>query len=389
MKTSKRITALVLALVLCLALAACGGKGDGPKKATIGVGFFSASGNATVATKEFLAGLEEKLNVSFQYTVLSQTDEAQNISKVQELIAAGCDGIIITMDMGMDSILAECKAADVYVAGFLCDFDSSYRNNYDGVFKHPNFLGSVADGDCGEDVTRGYAFFDSLIEYNEKHTDAPIKHVSMCTFPSYAFPLQQTYVKQFTEKLDEYNTANPDKAIEYDPYDTETDVLQFRAMDSTYFSKHEGVDAIISFCSGTMVYPSMVSAGKDKTIKLFASGYGDGDNAVFGSKGAFQTEMVSGVEAIVYPLVLLLNKINGVEFPDQPAEAERRSCASFIINSDEDMALFEKNIYLTAKAEDALLSADDVYNMTAFGNENATYADLVAFLSHMTIDDLK
>lgn len=389
MKTSKRITALVLALVLCLALAACGGKGDGPKKATIGVGFFSASGNATVATKAYLASLEDKLNVTFQYTVLSQTDEAQNISKVQELIAAGCDGIIITMDMGMDSILSECKAADVYVAGFLCDFDSSYRNNYDGVFKHPNFLGSVADGDCGDDVTRGYAFFDSLIEYNDKHADAPIKHVSMCTFPSYAFPLQQTYVKQFTEKLDEYNAANPDKAIAYDPYDTETDVLQFRAMDSTYFSKHDGVDAIISFCSGTMVYPSMVSAGKDKTIKLFASGYGDGDNAVFGSKGAFQTEMVSGVEAITYPLVLLLNKINGAEYADQPKEAERRSCASFIINSDEDMALFEKNIYLTAKAEDALLSADDVYNLTAFGNENATYADLVAFLGHMTIDDLK
>lgn len=389
MKTSKKLIALILALTMVLALAACGGKGDGPKSAKIGVALYSDSGNAVVATKAYLASLEEKLNVTFAYTVLSQNDEAVNLTKIQELIAAGCDGIICTMDLSMEAILNECKAADVYLAGYLCDYDDSYRNNYDKIFKHPNFLGTVADGGCGNEAKRGYDFFDSLMEYNAAHADAPIRHVSMCTFPAFAFPYQQDYVKQFQEKIEEYNAANPDSAITVDPFNEETDILFFKPMDSTYFTKHAGIDAIMSFCSGTFVYPSMVAAGNQNSLKLFAAGYNDGDNTAFGSKGAFQQEIVSAVEAITYPLVLLLNKINGVEFKDMPEVAERRSVNALIINSDEDMAKFEKSVYLTGDAKDAFLTPDEVYNLTAFGNENATYADLVAILDHMTIDDIK
>ena len=390
MKKMKKILALVLALSMILALAACGNGGkDGPKAAKIGVALYSDSGNAVVATKAYLASLEEKLNVTFAYTVLSQNDEAVNITKIQELIAAGCDGIICTMDLSMEAILAECQAANVYLAGYLCDYDTSFRNNFDKVFKHPYFLGTVADGGCGDDVKRGYDFYDSLIEYNEAHADAPIRHVAMCTFPAFAFPYQQEFVKQFQEKINEYNAANPDKAIEVDDFNEETDILFFKPMDSTYFTKHEGIDAIISFCSGTFVYPSMVAAGKQNSLKLFAAGYNDGDNTAFGSKGAFQQEIVSAVEAINYPQILLLNKINGVEFSDQPSVAERKSCSTLIINSDEDMAIFEKSIYLTGNAKDAMFTPDEVYNLTAFGNENATYAALVATLDHMTIDDIK
>ena len=128
MKNVKRIFAIVLALSLVLALAACGGN-NGPKKAKIGVGLYSDAGPAPDSTKAYLASLTEKLNVEFVYTTLTQTDEAANISKVQELIAANCDGIIITMDMGMEAILKECQEAGVYCAGYLCDFDTSYNNN--------------------------------------------------------------------------------------------------------------------------------------------------------------------------------------------------------------------------------------------------------------------
>lgn len=404
----KKIIASALALAMVLALAACGGSGGSgsaggnsssdsgsqttavqPKKAKIGIALYSDSGNGVTATKAYLASLEETLNVSFAYTVLSTNDEAVNLTKIQELIAAGCDGIICTMDMSMDSILSECEAANVYLAGYLCDYDDSFRNNYDNVFKHPYFLGTVADGGCGNDIKRGYDFYDSLIEYNESHPDDPVTHVAMCTFPAFAFPYQQEYVAQFQEKIAEYNSSNPDKAITVDDFNEETDILFFSPMDSTYFTKHEGIDGIMSFCSGTFVYPSMVAAGVNNDLKLFAAGYNDGDNEVFGSKGAFQQEIVCGVESITYPLVLLLNKINDVEFPDMPADAERRSCSTYIINSDEDMALFEKSIYLTGKAEDAMLTPQDVLNLTAFGNENATYADLVAILDHLTVEDLK
>ena len=388
MKSMKKILALALVLTMVFAFAAPMASAKA-KTATIGVGLYQDSGAAVTAVKAYLANLEDTLNVKFKYTVLSSTDEALNVTKVQELIAAGCDGIICTMDGGMDAILAECRDAGVYLAGYLCDYDNSFRNNYSGVFENEYFLGTVADGGCGDELKRGYDFFDSVMEYNAAHPDAPIRHVSFTTFPAFAFPYQANFVEQFIEKCDEYNAAKPDAAIVYDPSDTETDVLMFRPMDSTYFSKHPGIDAVISMCAGSFVYPTLVSAGVSDTMKLFAAGYNDGDNAVFGSKGAYQQEIVCAVESITYPLVLLLNKINGAEYPDQPAVAERRSCSTLIINSDEDMEKFENSLYLTGNADDAFLTPEEVLNLTAYANPDATYADLVAILDHMTIEDIK
>lgn len=390
MKSMKKVFALLLVLAMVFAVATPSAfAAKKPRTVKIGVGLYQDSGAAVTAVKSYLASLEDTLNVKFAYTVLSTNDEALNVTKVQELIAAGCDGIIITMDGGMDAILAECRDAGVYCAGYLCDFDNSYRNNYDGVFKNEYFLGTVADGGCGDELKRGYDFFDSVIEYNERTPDAPIRHVAMTTFPVFAFPYQQNFVQQFVEKVEEYNAANPDKAIEVDPFDEETDILMFRPMDSTYFAKHPGIDAIISMCAGSFVYPTMVSAGVSGTMKLFAAGYNDGDDAVFGSKGAYQQEIVCPVESITYPLVLLLNKINGAEYPDQPAEAERKSCSTLIINSDEDMDKFQHSIYLSFKPEDAFFTPEEVLALTAYGNPDATYAGLCEILEHMTIEDIK
>ena len=388
MKSMKKILSLVLVLTMVFAFAVPSAFAK-TRTAKIGIALYSDAGSANDALKAYLGNLEGTLNFKTAYTVLSTNDEALNVTKIQELISAGCDGIICTMDSGMDAILAECRDAGVYLAGYLCDYDNSFRNNFSGVFENEYFLGTVADGGCGDELKRGYDFFDSVIEYNDRHPDAPLRHVSFTTFPAFAFPYQQNFVAQFIEKVDEYNAANPDKAIEYDPFDAETDVLMFRPMDSTYFSKHPGIDAIISMCAGSFVYATMVSAGVSDTMKLFAAGYSDGDNEVFGSKGAFQQEIVCSVESITYPLVLLLNKINGVEFPDQPAVAERKSCSTLIMNSDEDMEKFEHSIYLSYNPADAFFTPEEVLALTAFGNPDATYAGLCEILDHMTIEDLK
>ncbi|MBR1585143.1 MAG: hypothetical protein IJ662_06360 [Clostridia bacterium] len=385
----KKILVLVLALTLALTALVGTASADGNfKPATIGVALYFDTGYYPENVKSYLSALGEAMNVKFVYTVLTQTDESANLTKIQELIGSGVDGIILTLDMGTQAILNECRDADVYVAGFLCDFNTSYTTNYDAVFKNEYFLGTVSDGPCGDDLRAGYDYFDSLMEYNERHPEAPITHVSMTTFPAWAFPVQQLFVQQFTEKVEAYNqtAATP---ITVDPLDEATDVLMFQPLDSTYFSKHPGIDAIMSFCDGsTFVYPTMVSAGMEKTIKLFSAGYGEGDSANFGSRGTgtFQQQTVSAIEAVAYPIVLLVNKINGVEFPDMPENAERVSCFSIIINSDEDMVAFEHCLYLTGKLEDALYSAEDVANMTAVANPDATYAGLVSIMDKMTVE---
>ena len=386
MKTSKKLMALALAGTMAASSLSMVSVSAEPKKATIGVCFYQDTGKAVDATKAFLESLSDTLNVEFKYGTFTQTDEAANLTKVQELIASGVDGIIGTMDLGTQSILSECEAAGVYYGGYLCDFDTSYTNAYDDVFGNPNFVGTVTDGHNPDDVCVGTQFFDSLIEYNESHADAPLTHVSMAIFPSWAFPAQATAADQFVAAVDEYNKT-AETPITVDPLDEEVDVLNFAPLDSTYFSKHPDTQAIMSFAAGTsFVYPTMVSAGVDSDIKLFTTGYEGGEESNFGSAGnqTYQQVIVTGVETIVYPLVLLLNKINETEFVDMPEKAERISTEQYIVNSDEDMELFVNSLYTTADVSAAAYTPEDVLNMTAFGNPDATYADLVSAVQCLT-----
>lgn len=386
MKTSKKLMALALAGTMAASSLSMVSVSAEPKKATIGVCFYQDTEKAVDATKAFLESLSDTLNVEFKYGTFTQTDEAANLTKVQELIASGVDGIIGTMDLGTQSILSECEAAGVYYGGYLCDFDTSYTNAYDDVFGNPNFVGTVTDGHNPDDVCVGTQFFDSLIEYNESHADAPLTHVSMAIFPSWAFPAQATAADQFVATVDEYNKT-AETPITVDPLDEEVDVLNFAPLDSTYFSKHPDTQAIMSFAAGTsFVYPTMVSAGVDSDIKLFTTGYEGGEESNFGSAGnqTYQQVIVTGVETIVYPLVLLLNKINETEFVDMPEKAERISTEQYIVNSDEDMELFVNSLYTTADVSAAAYTPEDVLNMTAFGNPDATYADLVSAVQCLT-----
>ena len=386
MKTSKKLIALAVAGTMTASSLSMVSVSAEPKKATIGVCFYQDTGKAVDATKAFLESLSDTLNVEFKYGTFTQTDEAANLTKVQELIASGVDGIIGTMDLGTPSILSECDAAGIYYGGYLCDFDTSYTSAYDDVFGNPNFVGTVTDGHNPDDVCIGTQCFDSLIEYNERNADNPITHVSLAIFPAWAFPAQAMGADQFIAAVDEYNKT-AETPITVDPLDEEVDVLNFAPLDSTYFSKHPDTQAIISLAAGTsFVYPTMVSAGVDSDIKLFTTGYEGGEENNFGSAGnqTYQQVVVTGAETIVYPLVLMLNKINETEFADMPEKAERISTEQYIVNSDEDMELFVNSLYTTADVYAAAYTPEDVLNMTAFGNPDATYADLVSAVQCLT-----
>lgn len=378
MKALKKITALALTGVLTVSSVSMVAAAE-PKKATIGVCFYQDTGKAPEATKAFLESLSDTLNVEFKYGTFTQTDEAANLTKVQELIASGVDGIIGTMDLGTQAILSECEAAGIYYAGYLCDFDTSYTTAHDQIFGNPNFLGTVADGHNPDDVCIGTQSFESLLEYNEAHPDAPLTHVSLTIFPVWAFPAQTTAAEQFIAAAEEYNQT-AETPITVDPLDEEVDVLNFAPLDSTYFSKHADTQAIISFAAGTsFVYPTMVASGVDSKLKLFTTGLDGGEEVNFGSAGTqtYQQIAVTAAETITYPLVLLLNKINETEFADMPETAERIGTEQYIVNSDEDMAVFVDSLYNTGDAETAVWKPEDVLNMTAFGNPDATYTGLV------------
>lgn len=389
----KKITLVLVALLFTSGIAFGNANAEGGSKATkIGVALYQDAGSGVNAVKTYLYSIAPALNVEYVFTVLSMTDEATNLSKIQELIASGVKGIITTMDMGSVAIVNECRAAGVYIGGYLVDFESSYNTAYDAVFKNKYFVGAAADGPIPSETTIGKVSLDSIVEYNGRNPENPVTHVSMVMFPSWAFPGQAIAVEQFVSSVEEYNKT-ADVKITVDPLDEVVDVLPFTPLNSTYFTKHPGINGIVSFAAGNdFVYPTMVSSDVTGDIKLFTVGYSDGVLENFGSNGdqTIQQFNFTTPESITFPLVLLLNKINKVAFPDQPEFAERYTTSQIDINSDEDMAVFvEKSIYYSAESTRSLFTGEEVLNMTAYANPDATYADLKAILASMTIEDLK
>ncbi len=382
--------AVSLLLVLALVLTGCSKgtstSGEGGteefKHYKIGVALYTDSGKSTVAIKSFLDGIDDAMNLEFQFTTLSTYDEATNKTKIQELISAGCDGIITTVDMGTVSILEECEKAGVYLAGFLTDFNYSYYAEFDRVFGSEYFLGTVADGYIDNPI------YSELVA--NKIIESGKKNIGIMIFPEFAYPNQLVLANVFTEKINEYNqTVDEAEKINV----LEPTVLNFAPMEETYLSEHSEIDAIYSIAAAaTNVYPVLV-ANNRTDISLYTSGFeglDDADNFGTGGNGCYQGIVFSSPEAIAYPLVLMIDKLNGASFPDQPKVAERIDADPVIILSDEDMdAVKTHSIYYTGAFSESALNAEDVIALCASYNDKASYKELVNVVQSFTVENMK
>ena len=373
-KFFKKIVLFVTVFAMCIGIGASLSACNSSDKTLIGIGLYQDSGPAVTATKAYLDGLKEELNCDFKYVTLSQTDEATNKTRVQELISAGCKGIILTMDLGMSAIIAECEKADVYLAGYLSD----YETTLDSIKDNDHFVGTVVDG-----AYNGTAWGEHIAErvINEGY-----KNIGMIKFPAFAFPHQIEMDTAFRAKIEEYNATATEKIT----VQATTTELNFSPLDAAYFSENPNLDAIFAMCAGVdFVYPTMVAQEKTN-IKLYTAGFTTSESTLsdFGEGKCIQELVFSNVEAVTYPVVMLLNKINGTEFSDNPAQAERVDSSQIIIENTADLQLVQtKSIYCTGKAEDAFLTASQVKALLA--ENGGTYAKLVEAVQSMTIEDLE
>lgn len=348
----------------------------------IGVGLYTDSGKSVEAIKAYLEGISEAVGCEFVYTTLSTYDEATNLSEIQNLISAGCNGIILTADMGTTSIVQECQAAGVYLAGFLCSYNTSYTTAFDDVFGNEYFLGTVCDGraDASE--------YGTLVA--EQVIANGYKNVGVIKFPAYAYPNQSLLDEAFRAKIQEYNdTAEAADQINV----ADTIELNFAPLEATYLSENPDLDCLFSIAAGAgIVYPVLVSNNKTD-IKLYTTGFeGTDDTDNFGTAGnqCYQGTMFSTPEAIVYPLCLLIDKLNGTTYGDLPETAERVDCSPMIVLSDADMQkVVESSLYYTADYSKAFLTGEEVRDLCASYNADATYQNLVDTINHMGVEDLQ
>ncbi len=345
-------------------------------KHRIGIGLYEDSGPQVTAVKAFLESIKDELNLDYVYVTLSMTDEAVNKTRAQEMISAGCEGIILTMDSATEAIMSEAQKAKVYVAGYLNDYDVSYES----IKSHPNFVGTVVDGRY---LGHGWGK-----EVADRVIVAGHKNIGLIKFPVWAFPHQEEMDQSFRGTIAKFNetASDADKIVLQD-----TEELMFQPLASTYFEAHPDVDAIFGMVNGAeFIYPVQVATGRTD-VKLYTAGFNPSndilDNFGTAGTGTIQELVYSNVEAIVYPLVMLLNKIDGVDFEDQPAEADRVDSSQIIITSDEKLDIVrEKSLYYTGDAADAFLDGKDVLALLA--SEGGTYKGLVKTVQTMSVEDL-
>ena len=227
-----------------------------------------------------------------------------------------------------------------------------------------------------------YRLMDELIA-----KDKGYKNVGILVFPAFAYPNQMEVAKAFMAKIDEYNATAAEPITYYQPEE-----LMFQPLADTYLAEHPDMDCLFSVAAGAgMVYPVLV-ANNRTDVKLYTTGFeGTDDVTNFGSSGngCYSGALFSAPEAIVYPLCLLIDALNGVSYADMPEEPQVVDCMPLVVISEEAMqAVVDYSMYFNADYARAVIPGEQVKNLCASYNPKATYADLVAVLATLGVDHL-
>lgn len=389
----KKIASLILVLVLLAAFAAgCAPSGTSATPTTsaenttapttelqpqkelghfkIGVMGYSETGANVENWNAFTKALGDKLNVEFTYVVGSAYDEAVNVTKVQELISSGCDGVITWMDSANPAIAEECKKANV-LFGVV---KTSMTNSFETVKSNTNFVGCVNDGTTDHTILAKQMW--------KQIVDLGVTEVGIAIFPDFAYPIQAQIANEIIKYATDYNKTADKQVNVYEPT-----VLMFEMLPDTYFADHPKIQLICGLASG-FVYPTIVSANRTDVI-LLSTGY-EPDYEEPMRAGAIQLETFSMTESCMYTIALMVDKLNGYEYPDMPATPEMIDVMPVMVTNGADLdVLFAKTFIKDSDPAKIYPSLDQLLSLTMCFNKDATYADLVNAVQHMSFDDIK
>lgn len=413
----KKIFAMLLAMVMVFSMVGCSRPGaevsEGPTEESRDPGTgevhkivilsFDVTGALYEASCAYLDYLSEELGFEYEYVSGGYSSQEQ-IATVETYLAQGYRGIIFNNDLGgAEAILDMCNDYDAYVGGYWCDFASSIYSTGApnmAVLQNERFVGSSNDGKASLDDT-AEAMFNAIV-LQDGHTK-----IGIAVMPAAWYPQQiSSGVTRFVELVEEYNagdkaatggepitlvqTGNDDSGapIYYEQVDGAT-----MSFSSSFFTNNE-MTACASFASTNFTYGPLVESKAN--IALYATGWESPFAEDFGSNGLIKQITVSPVETLIFPLVQILDRLNGHVYEDVPTgEASFGKIADtdqVFITGDEGLAAFQKSLHYTGDGADAYFSVDDVKSfMLTYNGENATYAQLCQALASnaMTIEALK
>ena len=213
-KRIKRLGSLLMAGVLAASLvtgcgSAAGGassgsaSGGGSDKIKIGVSIWSSTDVLGSQCKKIVDKAAKANGVEVQYVDQAHVSE-QVTASVEQLCAAGCQGIIIcnSADSEMTSAINTCTEHGVYIAQF---FRIISQENSPEVYKtacnSKYYVGAVHE----DEVTNGYTLVNLLLENGDRNVGLEAWTVGDATF--------QLRWKGYQQAIDEWNASHADDPL--------------------------------------------------------------------------------------------------------------------------------------------------------------------------------
>ena len=246
-KRIKRLGSLLMAGVLAASLVTgCGNaagtassgsaSGGGSDKIKIGVSIWSSTDVLGSQCKKIVDKAAKANGVEVQYVDQAHVSE-QVTASVEQLCAAGCQGIIIcnSADSEMTSAINTCTEHGVYIAQF---FRIISQENSPEVYKtacdSKYYVGAVHE----DEVTNGYTLVNLLLENGDRNVGLEAWTVGDATF--------QLRWKGYQQAIDEWNASHADDpATMTEPVYANTSSEEGAAAAMSLYNSNPGMDALI------------------------------------------------------------------------------------------------------------------------------------------------
>ncbi len=463
-----KMVALLLSLVLCFSLTACGGttqtnpgteqnassvtsaattadttqKAENDKDASkakfkICIFTLKATGSIVESVEAFLDSIDDDL--AFSYEVRFAADDAATmLSNIESAIAEGFNGIISMTDKGNNAAILElCQESKVYFGGTWSNQASSLNSSDTGydTLKHPYYVGSIADGyDDYKFETDAYAK-QIADAYNALADGEKAGSIGITTNPSKWTPGQQIAAENMYKALttqysipdSAFATATINKRTAEETYTgiklaagtwqfPQVDVSS-RQLPNAYFQSNGKLKLICSYASITFIEPALQTAGLHGKVKVWTCGYEAEDYLVknFGTEGdkTYQGFRTAPIEDVAFPLVQILDKLNGKSYADKEAKVKElvdgmktnmgmkfalkdymipESSSIIVTNNTQFTAFISKYVYGNGKGESSMVKAEDLKKLMVTYNADATYQNLMTYFDgegNLTVDAIK
>ena len=397
----KKIGAIALSSVLAGsigAVAGCGGGGNGGGGGSgkyagkILIGVQQTRGNNYEAMCKFLDALKPELDFDYQIAQMSYADES-NLTTIENAILKGAVGVITMTEMEMgytQQVIELCEQEEVYYAGYMSDFWKTYAEPTTGKAPKDSkyCLGSVSDGELDAETTATWLF--------EAVKESSYRQIGLTRSPDWAYPRSAQSALTFKKLVDNYNAT----AAENDKFTLWTEgtdgpayVLNYGldaqfAPTLTKWQNWGGSDLALvglNYCAGTIMN---MTTYRDLKFPIFNAGWDDDVAKQFGAmddatkpvKALCQTPC----ETIIYPLVRMLNAINGTPYADEPVKpedkiVEAKYCHIESTKDIEDGSAHCMNFNSARDLKYALISPTEVKALLA--ENGGTFAKLVETIS--------